>query len=297
MIKIINSKVTDSSDNGAIFMPKVCYWELIMSRLQNKIAVVKVGTSTLTKAYKHGVYELDMESFSRIGKQIVALQRNGYCIAIVSSAAITAGMMITRTTMRPATTEQSMPNLQALASIGWRHVLNRWSDALKGVVVAELLITKNELEFESERSELLNVTQNLMANGYIAIINENDAITHEEIAFGDNDSLAALFASKLKQSELFSDDISLIILSDVDGVYENIKDSTSVIERIEDIDTYRHLAGGAGSSMGTGGMATKFAAATIAVNNAVDMYIANGRRNNVLKDTIQRKTGTLFIGA
>ena len=135
-----------------------------------------------------------------------------------------------------------------------------------------------------------------MVNDYVPIINENDAVTHEQIAFGDNDTLAATYAAKLKQSELFGDDVSLIVLSDIDGVYENIDDPKTLISRIEDIDAYEHFASGVvgGVGVGTGGMSTKFAAARISKKSGVTMYIANGRRDEILLSTINGETGTRF---
>ena len=267
-----------------------------MKKISNRIVVIKVGTSTLTKKNHKGELELDSESFDRIGNQVTVLRKGGYSVAIVSSAAITAGMMVTHLTKRPSNDEVSMPTLQGLASIGWRHVLNMWSASLGDAIAGELLITRHELELDSERSELLKVSHNLMVNDYVPIINENDAVTHEQIAFGDNDTLAATYAAKLKQSELFGDDVSLIVLSDIDGVYENIDDPKTLISRIEDIDAYEHFASGVvgGVGVGTGGMSTKFAAARISKKSGVTMYIANGRRDEILLSTINGETGTRF---
>jgi len=265
-----------------------------MNKLINKLIVIKVGSSTLTKVNKSGRFELDKQSFRRLGRQVTKLQDSGYSVVIVSSSAISAGMAVTNMTKRPANNETSMPTLQALASIGWRHVLNMWASSLKGAVVGELLITKNDLKLKDESTQLVNVTYNLLKNGYIAVVNENDAITHEEIAFGDNDTLSALFASKLKQSGLFKDDVSLVILSDVDGVYEDSKKLDKLIPEIKNVSDYEHLAGGVVSKTGTGGMVTKFAAAAIATSNGVNMYIGNGRKPNVISRALEKKTGTYF---
>lgn len=262
-----------------------------MKQISN-ILVIKVGTSTVTKRSGEGGFELDIESFERIGKQAIDLQRHGYHVAIVSSAAITAGMKVAGLMDRPSNSESSMPTLQALASIGWRHIVNTWAESLEPLVVGELLVTKQELERDTESSELLRVTHTLMANGYIPVINENDAITHEEIAFGDNDTLAANFATKLKNSNMFGNNVSLILLSSIEGVYTDADDSSTLVREITDLGEYEQYAKAITSDGGTGGMVTKFMAAKLAQDNLIDMYIANGRLNNILKDVLKKQKGT-----
>lgn len=264
-----------------------------MDKIIDNILVIKVGTSTLTTTQPNGQTELDVDSFCQIGKQVTRLHEAGYHIVIVSSAAITAGMVSTGLTVRPST-ETDMPNLQRLASIGWRHILNAWSDAMKTLTVGELLLTKRELDSNDERAEALRVTYELMIHGNIPIVNENDAIAHEEIAFGDNDTLAAVFAAKMKRSKLFGNNISLVILSDIEGVYENANEMSDLIKEIDDIDAYTHMAKMTSGSLGTGGMVTKFAAAKIAHQQAVSTYIAHGRTDNVIEKTLRKETGTHF---
>lgn len=261
--------------------------------MMNQTLVIKVGTSTLTRKNKNGRYELDAESFARIATQIIHLKNRGYGIALVSSAAITAGVIQTGLLKRPPSNEALMPTLQGLASIGWRHVLNQWAEAFGGhLAIGELLITRHDLSLDSE---LLRVSQNLIVNGHMPIINENDSVTHEQIAFGDNDTLAATYAARLQESGLFGSSVSLIILSDIDGVYEDVGDQTTLIRTIENIDTMQHVIVGTGSDVGTGGMQTKFAAARIARASGVAMYIANGRLQNVLERTMAGETGTHFM--
>lgn len=265
-----------------------------MNKIIDNILVIKVGTSTLTKRSRDGQLQLDTESFNRIGEQIINLRKRGYNIVIVSSAAIAAGMAVTGLMTRPKNTEESMPTLQALASIGWRYILNAWSDALNPLIIGELLITKRELERSPERPELLKVTCNLMANSTIAIVNENDAITHDEISFGDNDALAAYFATKLKWSSLFGDKVQVVILSDVNGVYKDINDSSSVIKLINNVDEYQEVARSVTSDGGTGGMISKFKAAKVAQDHGVELYITHGRLDNTIKRTLDNEVGTHF---
>ncbi len=265
-----------------------------MEYIIDNVLVVKVGTNTLIEKSEDGSEKLDIRSFRRIGHQLIELKENGHNVVVVSSAAITAGMMATDLTVRPSKTE-GMANLQRLASIGWRHVLNVWGAALSDIAIGELLLTKHELEIPTERDEALRTTHELMSHGDIAIANENDAITHAEIAFGDNDTLAATFAAKIRMSNLFGDNVKLVLLSDVDGVYKDAHDSTTLIRSISDLTQYEHLALGTDKANGTGGMATKFQAARIAAQYDVEMFIANGRQENVLQLTLNGQAGTRFI--
>lgn len=257
------------------------------------IIVVKVGTSTLVCTDAQQREQLDEASFLRIGSQLRRMQRDGVGVVLVSSGAITAGLVHTQTPSRTRA-EFSMPQLQRLASIGWRHVLNRWSTALGDMTIGELLLTRRELGSSNERQEALHVIHALLAHGDIAIINENDAITHEEIAFGDNDTLAATLAVALRQSTLFTNDIRLVLLTDVDGVYAELGDHRSCIKDVYETTDLAHLAGKSRTAHGTGGMHTKFQAAAIATSAGMDMWIANGRKDNVLALTLRGETGTHF---
>lgn len=263
--------------------------------MNNKgILVIKVGSSTLTKLDKSSERVIDSESFARIGKQIVQLQAEGYSIILVSSAAIVSGMAQVGMTIRPDK-HTAMPELQRLASIGWRHVLNNWAEALGGRSVGELLLTKHELKTgRDEATELMRVMYALLLHGDIVIANENDAIAHSEIAFGDNDTLAAYIAASVHRSSLFDCKVTLLLLSDIDGVYQDINDPTSVIDVIDTIDKYSHLAGQSGTSSGTGGMATKFIAVTIAKTADVETFIGNGRADDGIARMLNRQIGTHF---
>lgn len=264
-----------------------------MNNIIDGVLVIKIGTSTLMKKNEDGSESLDLASFARIGEQIIELQRSGRHIIIVSSAAITAGMVATGVAVRPSV-DNNMPGLQRLASIGWRHVLNAWDEALGGVVTGELLLTHHDLGLSNEREELLRVVCELMTHGDVAIVNENDAITHREIAFGDNDTLAATLAAQIARSGLFGDDVKLVILSDVDGVYRDVRDASSVIGEINNIDEYECLAQGTENQSATGGMVTKFVAAKIATSNGVEVYITNGRSESTIQRALNAEIGTLF---
>ncbi len=259
-----------------------------MEKLDN-ILIVKVGSSTVTAENNR----LDTASFERIGQQVLNLEIGGYLPVIVTSAAITAGMAATGMVERPSK-ESEMPGLQRLASIGWRYILNEWDGALVNKTTGGLLLTKNELSMPTPRDEALRVIHDMLTHGDIPIVNENDAITHDEIAYGDNDTLAATLAAKIAHSTLFGSNVKLVLLSDIDGVYENIDDPSSIIRKITDLASYEHLAGGAGTPNGSGGMTTKFDAGRIALASGVSMWIANGRVDNAIARALAGEIGTHF---
>lgn len=261
----------------------------------DNIVVVKIGTSVLADTYPDGRQELNLESFRRIGKDILSLETSGMHVVIVTSAAITAGMAEGGLTKRPDKAT-AVPELQRLSSIGWRPLLNAWDDALPGRATGSLQLTRHELDsVSSERSEALQTTYSLLNHGQTPIVNENDAITHSEIAFGDNDTLAATYATHMARSALFGNNIRVVLLSDVHGVYKDKDDPTSVIRTIVDIDDYEHLAGNAGSDNGTGGMKTKFAAARIVTRAGLAMYITHGRTDNAIRLALDGEIGTVVF--
>lgn len=255
-----------------------------------QLMVVKVGTSTLSEVTEGRTECLDTKSFKRIGTQVLDLVDHGSKVVIVTSAAVTAGMVETGVSERPSDVVEQ----QRLASIGGRFVLNAWAQALPGRNTPEILLTKNELSRSGERHELAAVLRRMFAHGDVPIVNENDVIANAEIRVGDNDRLAAHLASRVKESALFGANIGLILLSDIDGVLRDVGDPESRIEIIPDMDEYRHLASDARSPGGTGGMKTKFKAAKIAQKAGVPMWIAHGRTDDAIRRAMAGEIGTYF---
>jgi glutamate 5-kinase len=256
-----------------------------------ELVIVKVGTSTLTRTNFTGKIVIDEQSFNKIGSQIIALTTKGMAVAIVSSGAIAAGYAYSHKA-RTHESRQDIIEKQRMACLGQSTLMNYWQNALKPRLAGQLLFTRRELD-STEGCELADVTRRLFERGDIPVANENDALTHEEVTFGDNDTLAARFTSLLHASGFF-ERTRLVILSDIDGVYEDISDQNSVISEISDIAAYEHLADRAGSANGTGGMASKFNAAKIATQNGIEMYIANGRTARAIERTLDHEIGTCF---
>ncbi len=262
----------------------------------NNIIVVKVGTSSMFRR-KNGHELLDHQSMKRIGDQIIELRKSGYHIVLVSSGAVTAGMEATGLAKRPSGKE-SMPEKQRLATIGWKHVLNAWFKAT-GVENGGLLVTRRELNLDTpEHDEVLKTTYTLLSHGEIPILNENDGITHGELtnqSFGQNDELAAIYASQIAKSKYFTN-IRLILLSDVDGVYRDVNNPDSIIRTIDlnNFSSLKRSAQESNSIHGTGGMKTKFYAARIAGEAGIEMWIANSHTNNSIQLALDGKIGTHF---
>lgn len=255
-----------------------------------QLLVIKVGTSTLSESAEGTAERLHAQSFERIGSQVLQLAEAGNKVVIVSSAAITAGMVACGICERP----KNVAELRRLAGIGWGDVASSWKRAIPRRQVPAILLTDRELGMSHERHTLTKTLRTMFDYGDIPVANENDVIADEQIKIGDNDTLAARLAVKIKSSGLFTDQIGLILLSDVNSVLSDVKDPTSRIDQISTIAEYRHVAGDSTDMNGTGGMRTKFDAAEIATTAGVPMWIANGRTDNVIVRAMSGEIGTFF---
>lgn len=258
------------------------------------ILVIKTGTGTLVEN-KLGRERLDHQAFKLIGKQIADLSRVGIRPVLVSSAGITAGMIKTGTIERPDKRTQ-MPELQRLASIGWGLLLHVWDQSTEDLTVGSLLLTRRELEAQSrERDEALRTIHALLAHNELPVINENDSITHEEITFGDNDKLAATLAIEMAGSPHFSNIMGVVMLSNVDGLYERKNDPSSLVRKVEDPTDYLNAASDSDYQNGTGGMTSKLIAASMLASSGIKMWIANGREEDAISRVIKGEIGTYFM--
>ena len=248
-----------------------------------KRVVIKVGTSTLT----HASGQLNIRLVEELVKVISDIKNSGYEIALVSSGAIGLGAARLGLKERPKDT----PTKQACAAVGQCELMNMYDKLFNeySIIAAQVLLTKYVLS--DERKDIVeNSLEMILSKG------ENDvvAIDELELEVGENDSLAAMVAYLIKAD-------LLIIMSDIDGMYDKNprqhKDA-KLISRVDAItDEIRAAAGDAGSSLGTGGMATKIHAAEITMSHGIDMLIINGDRPKNLYDVFDGKDiGTLFSG-
>jgi glutamate 5-kinase len=160
--------------------------------------------------------------------------------------------------------------------------------------VAQILITGEDIEHADRKQNFINTMSRLLELSALPIINENDSISTKEIEIGDNDTLGAIVATAV-------DADLLIILSDINGLYtgDPKKDKTAkLLHTVSEITPeIENMVGGAGSSLGTGGMVTKLKAAKIVTKAGIDMVIANGENPILLYDIVDGKdVGTRFLG-
>lgn len=263
-----------------------------MSLYQNRI-VVKVGTSTLT----NDLGKSDLRSFDRLACVLADIQNMGYEVILVSSGAIAVGSHKLKMASRPT----SMKMKQAAAAVGQCRIMFLYDKFFGDYdkTTAQILLNAEDIEQEEKKENLTNTFDALLEMGVIPIVNENDSVSYTEIEsterlFGDNDMLSAVVAVLCKAKRL-------IILSDIDGLYESdprLHPEARLIEKIEQIDESVYaIAGGAGSRRGTGGMRTKLQAAKLATSNGTDTIITNGKRPEAIYDVVNGKNvGTLFVG-
>lgn len=246
--------------------------------MAKKILVVKIGTSTLL-----GKNEQPSGMFNKLAGDLTSL-RTTYNIALVSSGAIGFGARVLRQKVRPA----ELDKLQALSCIGQPKLMAHWQRAFKEVIVGQALATSHELDDKSEEKKLVKATHALWNYDSIPIFNENDALADEQIKVGDNDTLAAHIAVKLKAA-------SLIFLSDIDGVYENFKGNDQILLREVSLDNAKSHIHLQSSAHGTGGLATKSTAAEIAGKAGISTYLANAHEPNVIRRSLKGEIGTRFV--
>ena len=255
-----------------------------------KRIVVKIGTSSLT----HENGRVDLNKMERLARVLTDLNNSGKEIILVSSGAINAGMQRIGRNKRP----EELPLKQASAAIGQAILMKMYQKFFDeyNQVIAQILLTKDVMEDPIKNQNAKNTFETLVELGVIPIINENDCISTAQIEgyrFGDNDTLSAMVA-QLVEADL------LILLTDIDGLYTSNpkEDSTAqLIPEVEEItDDIKSLAGGAGSTLGTGGMITKILAAEIAKSCHTQTVIASGEEIEILRKVVEGElVGTWFI--
>lgn len=253
-----------------------------------KRIVVKVGTSTLT-------YSTGKTNIRRMHKLVSVLSdivNSGIEVALVTSGAIGVGVGKLGLKEKPADTAGK----QAAATIGQCELMFMYDKLFGeyGHTVGQLLITKSDVDNDERRNNLVNTFNKLFDFGAIPVINENDSVAVEEIVYGDNDSLSAIVAKLINAD-------ALIILTDIDGLYDanpNENEDAKLIPVVSVIDEDLYaIAGGRGSTLGTGGMVTKLHAAEIAMGAGIDTIVMNGENpTDIYKALDGKQIGTFFKG-
>lgn len=259
-----------------------------------KRIVVKVGTSTLT----HRSGGLNFRNMDHLARVLSDISGAGNEVILVSSGAIGVGAV--KLGMRQRPTELSAK--QAAAAVGQCELMHLYDKFFSeySCTVAQILLSRADVDDPVTRANLERTFHSLLELGALPIVNENDSVCFDEIetehkVFGDNDTLSAVVAALLKAD-------LLVLLSDIDGVFDRDPHRDPDARLIPVIDGLTDelwaLAGGAGSSFGTGGMQTKFQAAEIANAAGVDMVITNGAKpDNLYFLADGGRIGTLFRAA
>ncbi len=248
------------------------------------IVVVKVGTSSITGE----TGEIDGEAVEHLCAGLAALRADGHRPVLVSSGAIAAGLPALGIARRPSDVEL----LQAVAAVGQPRLMERFSGVLDGhgIVAGQVLLTPGDFGARAQYLHARSTLRRLLDLGVLPVVNENDTVADDEIRFGDNDRIAALVA------QMVGADL-LVMLTDQAGLYTadpRLDAEASLIEEIREVDdALEALAGSGGTARGSGGMASKLAAAKIAAWSGVSVVIADARAPRVLRDTVAgRPVGT-----
>ncbi len=249
--------------------------------------VVKVGSSLVTNDGRG----LDETAIGEWCRQMALLVRGGREVIMVSSGAIAEGMKRLGWTSRP----HAIHELQAAAAVGQMGLAHMYETKLRenGLGSAQVLLTHADL---ADRERYLNARSTLLTLlklGVVPVINENDTVVNDEIKFGDNDTLGALVANLVEAD-------ALVILTDQQGLFtaDPRKDASAqfVHEGKAGDPALERMAGGAGSSLGRGGMITKILAAKRAAGSGASTVIAWGREPDVLVRLTQGEAiGTLLV--
>ncbi len=249
--------------------------------------VVKLGTNVLTSGE-----DLDREYVFDIARQVASLRGRGLEVCVVSSGAIGLGARELGIQGRV----QDVVLRQACAAVGQPILMQVYREAFAshGIGTAQVLITREALDDRSSYVRLRNAVERLLDLGVVPVFNENDSVATAEIgtAFGDNDQLSALVASKVDAG-------LLVLLSDVDGYYTRDPRHYGDARRLDTVAQVTpemiEAAGKPGSAVGTGGMATKLKAVRIAAEGGCRVVLAHGREGEVLPRVLSGESvGTVF---
>ena len=259
-----------------------------MTSLANaKRLVVKVGSALVTN---NGA-GLDLDAINDWARQISVLRQQGKEVVLVSSGAIACGMQRLGWAKRPKTVHE----LQAAAAVGQMGLVQVYEGAFAkhGLHTAQILLTHDDLADRKRYLNARSTLNTLLELGVVPIINENDTVVTDEIKFGDNDTLGALVANLIEAE-------ALIILTDQIGLFtadpRQDPSATLIREATAGDESLEGMAGGAGSSIGKGGMITKVIAAKRAARSGAHTAIASGRETDpIIRLANGESVGTLLI--
>ncbi|KAI9702505.1 MAG: hypothetical protein M1836_000985 [Candelina mexicana] len=240
-----------------------------MKNQKRLTVVIKLGTSSIVDEKTH---EPLLSILTLIVETAVKLLKDGHKVVIVSSGAVGVGLRRMDIAKRP----KYLPRIQALAAVGQCRLMSLWDSLFNHLrqPVAQILLTRNDIADRAQYLNAQNTFAELLNMGVVPIVNENDTLAVAELMhlskFGDNDTLSAITAAMVQADYLF-------LMTDVDCLYDKnprTSPDAQAIEVVEDIGSLAADVSQAGSSLGTGGMATKIVAARLATSAGVTTVIA-----------------------
>jgi glutamate 5-kinase len=247
-------------------------------------AVVKVGSSSITS----DAGELDDAALSKLCSEVATARAHGHEVVLVSSGAIASGLPALGLATRPT----DVGLLQAIAAVGQPLLMARIGGILgrHGLLAGQVLLTPHDFGVRTQYLHARDTLRRLLDIGVVPVVNENDTVADDEIRFGDNDRLAALVAHLVRADVL-------VLLTDTPGLFTadpRLDEDASLIEEIVEVDAaLEAVAGGTGTARGSGGMASKLAAAKIAAWSGVRAVIAGADVPDVVVAAIEgRAVGT-----
>lgn len=245
--------------------------------------VVKLGSSSVTNADG----SISFETLESISAQVADVRKSGHSVVLVTSGAIAAGLnTLGLDNKRPS----DLSVLQAISAVGQSRLMAAYNQTLGEykLVAGQVLLTPLDFVNRQQYLHARQTLSKLLQLGVVPIVNENDAVADDEIRFGDNDRIAALVAN------LITADL-LVLLTDQNGFYtaDPRRDAeASLVEQIDEIsEVLKSAAGGPGTDRGSGGMASKLQAASIASWSGIDVLIASSARTDVLVDACSKRPG------
>lgn len=249
--------------------------------------VVKIGSSSLTN--DKGM--LSEEKMRDHVEALAHLKQQGHDVILISSGAVAAGFRSLGYPTRPKT----VAGKQAAAAVGQGLLMQGYISLFRefNIVPAQMLLTREDFYSQERFRNLYSAMNELLECGVLPIINENDSVSIEELTFGDNDMLSALVSGFLHAN-------ALIILTDVNGLYDGNPNTSKDAKKYHFIpeitEELLHVAGGSGSSVGTGGMKSKLLAAQKALSLGVSAFVGKGTGKEKLTDILAGKGDGTYIG-
>ncbi|WP_264737459.1 glutamate 5-kinase [Cytobacillus firmus] len=249
--------------------------------------VVKIGSSSLTNMNGG----LCIEKLEEHAAALSRLKEKGHEVILISSGAVAAGFADLGYPSRPVT----IAGKQAAAAVGQGLLMQGYTEEFKkhGIVAAQLLLTRQNFLHKEQYQNAHATLSELLKRNVLPVINENDSVSIEELAFGDNDMLSALVSGLIQAQRL-------IILTDVNGIYDSNPRTNPDAKKFnyvtEITDDLMNAAAGSGSKVGTGGMMTKLAAARTALALGVQVFIGIGNGTEKLIEILGGKGDGTYIG-